>query len=413
MIDPEILKDIKELDHVSRRSNLAARNRLLSIFQDHQYVESLQTQLQIPFIPNERCGLWYLPHYETTCYFKSTDGHTSVWDFSTRRLNLNLLPLLEENHAIAIVDSTRRGKRMPDSLSKTIPIWCAILSRAVCSDSSWDDLLHLPYMVPASERDQILQKLPGLYNKWLQLGTTKPARPVRPIWVYPGITPPNLPEDCLTVVLVTASRMCQDGFDKQGFTYVQGAADDHELWARGLTPHLFWDNVDLLTQPVSEDEIDSRIDQLVASQTKKVATTELWQNVVQITPQLSLGKLTGAIDLDEKWQSQYDLVLVFDDSCRSRSPHCICYPLNSGSKKSSKELRDKLPEIVARVRRCHQVLIVCSTGQDISVGVLLACICEPPVDKTTIRRNLARITEIQRTNPSRATLNAVNYYLMS
>src|SRR5690554_6419149 len=30
-----------------------------------------------------------------------------------------------------IVDSTRKGKRVPDALSKTIPIWCATINNAV------------------------------------------------------------------------------------------------------------------------------------------------------------------------------------------------------------------------------------------------------------------------------------------
>lgn len=30
-----------------------------------------------------------------------------------------------------IVDSTRKGKRFPDSMSKTIPIWTCILNRAI------------------------------------------------------------------------------------------------------------------------------------------------------------------------------------------------------------------------------------------------------------------------------------------
>lgn len=30
-----------------------------------------------------------------------------------------------------IVDSTRKGKRFPDSMSKTIPIWTCVLNRAV------------------------------------------------------------------------------------------------------------------------------------------------------------------------------------------------------------------------------------------------------------------------------------------
>lgn len=40
-----------------------------------------------------------------------------------------------------IVDSTRKGKRFPDSMSKTIPIWTCVLNRSVynyrnrmCSD---------------------------------------------------------------------------------------------------------------------------------------------------------------------------------------------------------------------------------------------------------------------------------------
>ncbi len=33
---------------------------------------------------------------------------------------------------------------------------------------------------------------------------------------------------------------------KSDYTYIQGAADDHESWAGGLTPKIFWENSDLL-----------------------------------------------------------------------------------------------------------------------------------------------------------------------
>ena len=33
-----------------------------------------------------------------------------------------------------IVDSTRRGKRFPDALTKTVPIWCAVINRAVAEE---------------------------------------------------------------------------------------------------------------------------------------------------------------------------------------------------------------------------------------------------------------------------------------
>jgi len=31
---------------------------------------------------------------------------------------------------LILVDSTRAGKRIPDALSKTVPIWCAVVNRA-------------------------------------------------------------------------------------------------------------------------------------------------------------------------------------------------------------------------------------------------------------------------------------------
>ena len=32
---------------------------------------------------------------------------------------------------LILVDSTRAGKRIPDALSKTVPIWCAVINRAI------------------------------------------------------------------------------------------------------------------------------------------------------------------------------------------------------------------------------------------------------------------------------------------
>ena len=59
-----------------------------------------------------------------------------------------------------IVDSTRRGKRMPDALSKTIPIWCAVLNRLLFKDD-WDmqNLQTPEWAVGASEHAQIEARL--------------------------------------------------------------------------------------------------------------------------------------------------------------------------------------------------------------------------------------------------------------
>jgi tRNA A64-2'-O-ribosylphosphate transferase len=132
------------------------RNRLLSIRSDALAVSRVVKTLHDPrpaVVANERCGSWYVhPEIKTgAAYFKSTDGHEGEWAFSTRRLNLGLLDILGEHglyvlftrlmgrdgelklYRCVIVDSTR-GRSMSDALSKTIPIWCAIMNRLLFPD---------------------------------------------------------------------------------------------------------------------------------------------------------------------------------------------------------------------------------------------------------------------------------------
>lgn len=106
----KILGDLK-------RSNLSITNRLRSIQKDADFVEEVAAALAggagvgdgdddkedgarrqgRPLVANERCGSWYIrPGLKgASAYFKSTDGHTGQWKFSTRRLNLHLLPIIE------------------------------------------------------------------------------------------------------------------------------------------------------------------------------------------------------------------------------------------------------------------------------------------------------------------------------
>lgn len=49
---------------------------------------------------------------------------------------------------------------MPDALSKTIPIWCAVLNKALFPDVKSTNSLHTPpQSVSASEHAQIEEKL--------------------------------------------------------------------------------------------------------------------------------------------------------------------------------------------------------------------------------------------------------------
>lgn len=76
-------------------------------------------------------------------------------------------------YSVIIVDSTRRGKSFPDALSKTIPIWCAVVNRVVSSlhGKAWnaeclDTAMPLASVGP-SEANQIQQLLPAWTKRLL------------------------------------------------------------------------------------------------------------------------------------------------------------------------------------------------------------------------------------------------------
>ena len=55
---------------------------------------------------------------------------------------------------------------MPDSFSKTVPIWCAVINRALklrglATDKDWDITLYTPpQIVSRQEHSQIEEKIP-------------------------------------------------------------------------------------------------------------------------------------------------------------------------------------------------------------------------------------------------------------
>jgi tRNA A64-2'-O-ribosylphosphate transferase len=61
---------------------------------------------------------------------------------------------------------------MPDALSKTVPIWCAVINLAIQlrSGIEWDTELYLPAsIVSPSERAQIAAQIPN-WARSLQVG---------------------------------------------------------------------------------------------------------------------------------------------------------------------------------------------------------------------------------------------------
>lgn len=65
---------------------------------DSIFVQEISDYYGLPLVANERCGSWYIPPDKKvgSSYFKSTDGHMGQWDFSLRRLNMQVLDILKK-----------------------------------------------------------------------------------------------------------------------------------------------------------------------------------------------------------------------------------------------------------------------------------------------------------------------------
>ncbi|KAK3359991.1 tRNA A64-2'-O-ribosylphosphate transferase [Lasiosphaeria hispida] len=435
----KILGDLK-------RSNLSITNRLKSIQQDASFVWDVADTLNLPLVANERCGSWYIdPKLKAaSAYFKSTDGHAGQWKFSTRRLNLQLLELIGNHDGCIVVDSTRRGKRMPDALSKTVPVWCCILNRALFPDDTSSHRLFVPpNAVSDSEKSQIETRLPEFLDSLeaLDLNLTSLRehlkKPLRPLWVtQEDDLSPDLAETVAKsfhpVVCCTSSRQVV-GTELSESGYIQGAGDDTENWALGLTAPVFWRHADkLLSTP--ESDLPDLIASLVAESEAESATVS---DVKQVAPCIFVGVHSA---LGASLASGCCVVSLTpkptDQTAWTQYTSHIEASLGKG-KIASRLLRDALPHICQFVSRFLErpgsspgtkVVVLCDTDKDLSVGVALALSCwcfdasgNPRPDqtsreaftKTAIRVKLGHImTARPDANPSRATLQSVNSFLM-
>lgn len=408
-----------------RKSTLSIHNRLRSILQDAEFVEQVRAEHSrrgrpLPLIANERCGSWYIqPDQKTgSAYFKSTDGHFGQWDFSLRRLNLQVLSIVGKYTGAIIVDSTRRGKSMPDAFSKTIPIWVATMNRVLFPDLLYSHKLQLPpmsYSLGESEISQIEARLDGFGKALSGLsldieGLRKDiSQPMKLFWAADHFKQVDsaLGDDLEnkgnqlyhSVILCSASRRVRGAEMSEG-QYVQGAGDDSEGWSRGLTPRLFWQHKDLLLS-TSEVELEALIQSLVAKDGHWNDSTE----AVLIVPTSNLyiakrstkgtqinlnGKNQTTTESLADWKKigagkdtkgEFDFTINCNTTAllpaRKTSLDLGC---RSG-KLGSRDLREKLDTVKEFARKLlkhdpeMKILVTCETGNDLSVGVALMILC--------------------------------------
>lgn len=354
---------------------------------------------------------------------------------------------------------------MPDALSKTIPIWCAVLNAALFPDTPASHALHTPpNVVSPTEHSQITALLPSLLSSLQSLNLdlpslrTKLSKPLRPFWVTPDthLGPPSerdtIFEAYRPVVCCTASSKSSSELSSfEG--YVQGAADDTEHWAMGLTAPLFWANSALLLS-TPEADLAALIGRLLEEEKDK----DGGRGRVRV----ARGIYVCALPLGEPAEGECQVVFLENKATPReewvKGPRRMELGLGN-PKQTSKNLRSALPDISAFAERHfglqsspspaapsntqpsvtktdeaqgpkqdRKIVIACTTGKDLSMATALALNCRlltpgdelldaPPEDaslnKAAIRQRLGRMMiAFPEANPQRAMLQSVNSFLM-
>lgn len=84
-----------------------------------------------------------------------------------------------------------------------------------------------------------------------------------------------------------------------------------------------------------------------------------------------------------------------------------------------------MPKIIPKIDLLSPILILCGTGKDLSVGLVLVLLClyfnldwekvdeAPPINKNLIKQHLGKLSNLYKVNPQRSTLQSINSYLFS
>ena len=220
--------------------------------------------------------------------------------------------------------------------------------------------------------------------------------------------------------------------------YIQGAGDDTENWAHGLSPSVFWANRELLFS-TPEADLPGVIETLVTS----AAVGSSARQVRCLTPTSSLF-IASIADLPMIGMLPALTIVLLSKITAENTWQTSPTRLDVGlgpHKLGSRNLRTALPFITDFIRKFvtqgeaeagqddeTKILVACETGKDLSIGVALSLLClffddhgtlaqersrEIHVDKNFIRSRLGWVsTSMPDANPSRATLQSVNSFLM-
>lgn len=157
--------------------------------------------------------------------------------------------------------------------------------------------------------------------------------------------------------------------------YIQGAGDDSEAWAHGLTPPVFWANKSTLIE-TAEEELPELIGRLVAEYDRRDTS----QQAIRVAPtqNLYISKTDGRLSEN----GLYDLVIDCNGSLDAHGEDAKRLNLGCQSGKlGGRDLRNRLDKVREFVAShfaqdpSRSLLVMCETGKDLSAGALLAILC--------------------------------------
>ncbi|KAG0309844.1 hypothetical protein BGZ98_005384 [Dissophora globulifera] len=288
-----------------RRDAKNLMNRLKSIQADAAFVTEIADllpqfpvfenlfQLLQPDIKIQRPGV----------YFKSTDGHTSSWDFNLRRYNPHLLTAIAKYGGTTSSSVRTASDQLEDELNSAA-------TTPSLDDTRWDTRYHsLPSLISRSEHAQIAERIPGFAEKLMRFTDLTPlmtqlSKPIRPIWFTPqsfflkNEMPDYSEVAFFPVICLSASRVVgPEGMEERdGYLYVQGSGDDEEMWSRGLTPDLFWEHEEyLLEDDISAAECERRAREIVqkAKETRALNVENSQKNSLNAHERRNPHQMTG------------------------------------------------------------------------------------------------------------------------
>jgi tRNA A64-2'-O-ribosylphosphate transferase len=353
---------------------------------------------------------------------------------------------------------------MPDAMSKTVPIWCAVINAWLFRDQPGmeDAVLHTPpVVVSATEHSQIAALIPSFLASLKALGldekefSRRLTKPLRPMWVTQE-TPlsgdgssatfdSGIFKDFHPVICCTASRRVDAGAEMDAGGYIQGAGDDTENWARGLTPDMFWKNKNQFLSIESDMDLQELVDKLVRGKNNGKTDAPDEAKLRLVAPRIFVCSLPLGISTSKDGPGLCHVVFTPNVSGKEtwiKSPRLIEVGIGK-HKVASRNLRLALPVICAFVHKQlhtlagseegvasvqNAVVTACESGKDLSVGTALAILCwcfdvngklrpldcgDTSFNKDFIRSRLGSImVAFPEANPSRAVLQSVNSFLM-